>query len=407
MTSLRCRVLSPESPTSVRWIPDAIVTFDAGRITAVGPYQGEHVDQNLGSMVLTPGFVDAHLHYPQTRIIGAATGPLLPWLQQSVFPEEARFADKGHAETVARLFCNQLAAAGTTLSMVYGSAHPVAADALFEALDARGLRAIAGPVWMDDDCPDALKHPTAAAEQTVRALADRWADHPRLEVAVIPRFALSCTREMLAAAGSLSRELGLWASTHVSENIDECTVATERFGTPDYLRVYEDAGLVHERSVFAHCIHLSDSEWDRMAAAKSVVAHCPDSNFFLGSGRMPISDVLERGIALAIGTDVAAGRTFSIRRILASVFDNALATGHRVTPAELLWWGTRGGAQALGHPELGAVEVGFGADLCAWELPDWVEDETAALSWLLMSHDLVGPATVWVGGRDLSTTGGR
>ncbi|MFT4622951.1 MAG: guanine deaminase [Myxococcota bacterium] len=406
MTTWRARVLSPRSPDAVTWIDDAVVRIEAGVFTEVGPYDGRPVDADLRPGVLIPGFVDAHLHFPQTRIVGSASGPLLDWLATSTFPEEERFAEPSHAALVARHFVDRMAAAGTTLCMAYGSVHPAAADALFTALAASGLRAIAGPVLMDAHSPAALTLPADVALPALEALADRWHGHDdRLQVAVIPRFALSCTPEMLRRAGELARRRGLWVSTHLAENVVECAVARERFDAPDYLSIYEDAGLLQEKSVYAHCIHLSDDEWDRFAASGAVVAHCPDSNDFLGSGGMPLGAVQERAIPLAIGTDVAAGRSFRVPRILSAAYDNALRQGLSLSPAALLWAGTRGGAKALGFTRIGSVEAGFEADACLFRPPPWVTSAEGVLASLIFDHDAPQMARTWVRGRQVWTDG--
>lgn len=401
MITLRARLLSPVDPTTVRWLDDAVVVLDQGRIQQVLPYDGRPVDEDLRPGVLMPGFVDAHLHFPQTRIVGSASGPLLQWLERSTFPEEERFAHIDHARQVAGLFANALAAAGTTLAFVYGSVHPQASHVLLETLDARGLRAFVGPVLMDAHSPEALMLPPEQALPALRELAARWHRHDegRLQIAAIPRFALSCSREMLEGAGRVADELGLWVSTHLSENLDEVAVARSRFQRPDYLSIYEDAGLLHERSVYAHCIHLSDSEWQRFADAGAVVAHCPDSNDFLGSGGMPVGEVLERGIPVAIGTDVAAGRSFRVPRILASAYDNGLRHGVTLDPRTLLWWGTRGGALALGQAAVGAIEEGLDADLVCIDVPPWAETEDDVLAWALFHHDAPPPRRTWIRGR--------
>jgi guanine deaminase len=394
-------VLTPTAPDAVRYIADGVVGIDAlGRIASVDPFDGRPVDEDLRPGILLPGFVDAHLHYPQTRIVGAATGPLLDWLARSTFPEEARFADLDHATAVAHRFAASLARSGTTLAFVYGSVHPHAADALLRVLDARGQRAIVGPVLMDEGCPPELQLDADRALPALEALVDAWHGRDgRLEIAAIPRFALSCSMSLMVGAARLAERRGLWVSTHLSENLDECAVARARFGTPDYLRVYEDAGLLHERSLYAHCIHLSAYEWDRFAAAKAVVAHCPDSNAFLGSGDMPTTEVLARLIPLSIGTDLAAGRTFRIPRILSAAYDNALRTGLVLDPRRLLWWGTRGGALALSHPEVGALEPGLDADLICVDVPEWVDTPEGILASVLFDHDAPPPRCTWVRGR--------
>jgi guanine deaminase len=340
--------------------------------------------------VLLPGFVDAHVHYPQTRIVGRASGPLLPWLATSTFPEEARFADRAYADAVAEEFVGRLAAAGTTLAFAYGSSHDAAADALLAAIGRAGLKAIVGPVWMDEHAPAALLRPAAESE----ALVERLRPPAGVEVAVIPRFALSCSAEALARAGTTAARGGRWISTHLSENADEVRQSVERFGAADPLAILEQAGLVGPKTVLAHCLHLSASEWDRFAAAGAIVAHCPDSNDFLGSGGLPVDEVLHRGIPLAVGTDVAAGRSFRIPRVLSAAYDNGLRHGATLSPERLLWWGTRGGALALGHGETGLLAPGHDADLTVF--PSSGADVLAAL---LFDHDAPPMTQTWVRGR--------
>lgn len=400
MRSYRARLLTPLGPEEVLWCDDAVVRVEAGRITGVAPWDGGPVDEDLRPGVLLPGFVDAHVHYPQARIVGSATGPLLDWLDRTVFPEERRFADPVHAAQVADHFAARLASAGTTMAFVYGSVHADATDALLRVLDRRGLRAIVGPVLMDAHCPEALCRPPEVALRDLAALADRWHGHDgRLEVAVIPRFALSCTQAMLEGAAALARDRGLWVSTHLSENPDEVELACRRFGAPDYLTVYERAGLLHDRALFAHCVHLDEAEWDRFAAAGAAVAHCPDSNDFLGSGSMPPAAPLARGVPVSVGSDVGAGRSFRIPRILSSAYDNGLRQGVSLDPRRLLWWGTRGGAAALGQDRIGSIEPGFDADMVLLELPPWADDARAALASVIFDHDAPLPLHTWVRGR--------
>ena len=404
---LRARILSPVSPAEHRWLPDAGVDVDEhGVIAAVGPWVGGSCDLDLRPGVLTPGFVDVHLHYPQARIVGSASGTLLPWLLTSAFPEEARFSDPEHAATAARAFAAALAAAGTTLCLAYSSVHPAACDALLTALDERGLRAIAGPVLMDHGAPDGLLLPHDQALPALEALSRRWHGRDgRFEIAVIPRFALSCTPAMLRGAGGLAARLGLRVSTHLAENTEEVAATKKMHHAADSLSVYEDAGLVVAGAVLAHCVHLSEGEWDRLAAAGAVVAHCPDSNDFLGSGGMPLAQVEARGVALGLGTDIAAGRSFRVPRIASSAHDNALRGGVRVPPERWLWAASRGGALALGHDHVGAIEPGLDADLVLHDLPAWVESGDDALGWLLFNHDAPPPRRTWVRGRQVSGSG--
>lgn len=399
MPVYRARVLTPDDGGGVRYWEDGVVAVEGEVIAEVGPYDGLPVDADLRPGVLTPGFVDAHVHFPQARIVGAASGPLLEWLGESVFPEEARFAQTEHAAAVARGFVESLAAAGTTLAMIYGSVHAEACEVLLHELDRVGLRAIAGPVLMDRDSPPELMRGPERALADLDALERAWRGHPRLAVAVIPRFALSCSDDMMRRAAAFARERDLWVSTHIAENVEEVRLACARFDAPDYLSIYDRLGLVHAKTVLAHCIHFSASEWDRMAAASAIVAHCPDSNAFLGSGSMPVGEVLARDLPLAIGSDVAAGRSLRIPHALAHAHDNALRTGTRVDPRTLLRWGTRGGALALGRDDVGELAPGRQADMVLHPIPDYRTGEAAVLASILFDADAAPPLRTWVAGR--------
>lgn len=404
MPTLRARVLTPDvsidGRAPLRWLPDAVVELDGAHLRTVAPYDGRPIDEDLRPGVLLPGFVDGHVHYPQTRIVGSASGPLLDWLKRSTFPEEGRFAEASHAQAVAALFVRALAAAGTTTSFVYSSRHYVAAEAALTAMDRAGLRGRVGPVWMDTGAPPDLCIPPEQSAEDVDALVEAFhgLDGGRLEVAVIPRFAVTSSRRGLALAAETAARHGLWVSTHLAENLDECAFVETLHGSR-YLDVYADAGLLHDRSLYAHCIHLSDADWTRFGQAGAVVAHCPDSNAFLGSGNMPVDVVRGRGLPMVIGTDVAAGRSFRVPRILSAAYDNALVRGYDVTPAELLWWGTRSGALALGYPQVGALHEGLEADMVLVDVPAWVDDADGVLAWTLFYADAPPPRRTWVRGR--------
>lgn len=393
-------------------LADATIEVDdAGRIVAVGPAApGCPIAETHPGAVLLPGFVDTHLHFPQTRVIGSASGPLLAWLERSVFPEEARFADRAYAEEVARELCDALIAQGTTCAAIYSSPHPGATDALFAELDRRGLRAFAGLTLMDRGAPPANLLEPAAALDACATLLDRWHGHDRgrLSFSVVPRFALSCSDELLRGAAELASRHGLLVQTHLSENRDELRATAAAFpGLPDYLAVYEHHGLVGARTILAHCIWLSDGEWDRVAGRGAAVAHCPDSNFFLGSGCMPLARAAARGIRIGLGTDMGAGRTFSLRRVAAAAYDAALVVEAPVSPHELLWRATTGGAAALGLDRvIGRVAAGFDADLVAIDVPAGATG-TRLIDNLLFRHDAGPVRAAYVRGRRLATPAAR
>lgn len=400
LQTIRGRVLAPD-PDVPRLVlhEDALLELDdEGTITSLREADSSTtVPETWPGAVIMPGLVDVHLHFPQTRVIGSASGPLLPWLERSVFPEEARFADHDYAKTVAEEFCTALIRQGTTCAAIYSSSHPVATQALFAELDRRGLRAETGLTLMDRNAPAELVHDAEAAMAASVELLERWHghDHDRLRLSMIPRFAISCTPELLRAAGEFARVHGLSLQTHLAENRDEITTTLALFpGARDYLEVYESHGCCGPGTILAHCIHLSEHEWDRVARQDLAVAHCPDSNFFLGSGCMPLGAALARGIRIGLGTDVGAGRTFSVRRTAAAAHDAALVREDPVSPEQLLWLATRGGARALGQPTLGSFAPGFEADLVAIEAPRGLS-LTALIDALLFRHD-AGPVLATV-----------
>jgi guanine deaminase len=408
-TALRGRLLTPLGPAgrrTVRFMEDALLVVEGGRLARVEPFvKGAFAGpvHDLHPAVLLPGFVDTHVHFPQTRIVGRAGEPLLSWLTGTVFPEEARFRDEGYARAVAGEFVARLPAAGTTTACIHASSSEAATHVLFEALAASGLRALAGLVLMDQHCPDALRVPREEALPACARLADRWHGHDggRLGFAVTPRFGLACSRPLLEDAARFAQERGLVVQTHVSENRAEGEAVLDAHPfAADYLGVYEAAGLVGPRTLLAHAIHLSGSEWDRVAAQGAAIAHCPDSNFFLGSGRMRLAEARARSIRVGLGSDVAAGRSFCMRRAMAYAYDNALCLGDRLGAEELLALATLGGAEALGLAAVtGSLEPGKEADVVALALEDEAPDREAVLAQVVFGAGQVRRA--WVRGRQV------
>jgi guanine deaminase len=400
----------PGAATTVRYLEDGLVVVDdAGRIEEVAAagaalYRGAALD--LRPRVIVPGFVDAHVHSAQTRIVGRATGPLLDWLEQSVFPEEARMRDVEYARAVAREFVGYLIAAGTTTSAVFSSSSVRATDILFEELERSGLRALVGLTLMDRSCPDDLHVPRDEALRGCTELADKWHDHDggRLRFAVTPRFALSCSRELMEAAARFAEERGLFVQTHVSENLGEgdATLAAHPFAD-DYLDVYDKVGLLGPRTILAHGVHLSQREWDRIAERGARIAHCPDSNFFLGSGRMRVSEAQRRKIPVGLGSDVAGGRSFNLTRAMSYAHDNAVCVGEPLPPEALFVMATAGGAHALGIADAtGTLEPGKLADFVALRLPDHVAGKDGVLGTIVFATDLTSVDAVFVRGRRIA-----
>jgi guanine deaminase len=265
------------------------------------------------------------------------------------------------------------------------------------------LRADTGLTLMDRHAPDALLCSTKDAIAASEALLERWHGHDRgrLRLSMIPRFAISCTSELMRAAAKLAQAHELLIQSHISENQDEIRETLALFpAAQDYLEVYEQHGLVGARTILAHCIHLSEHEWSHLVQQDVAVAHCPDSNIFLGRGLMPLRAALDRGLRVGLGTVVGAGRTFSLRRVAAAAYDASLIQAQPVAPQELFWLATRGGARALGHDRLGCLAPGFEADLVAIDVPD-VPMLAGLLDALLFRHDTGPVRATLVRGREL------
>jgi guanine deaminase len=335
-----------------------MIAHEHGRIVEVGPWRpraGVRVT-DLRPHFLLPGFVDVHAHIPQLPVCGVHSGSLLEWLRRWVFPLEARFRGRRCIEGT-RAFFREMLAHGTTAAALYTSAWPDSVPAAFEVARAWRIHAWIGPPLMDVD-----GYRRVSTRRVIAELEDLAAlDTATLRFAVTPRFALSCTPELLAAAGDIAARLALPIQTHLAEQVEECAEVRRRFRVRDYTTVYERAGLIGPRTLLAHCVHLSVSEWRRIRAA--AVAHCPTSNAFLGSGVMPWRRA--RGMRVGLGTDVGAGPDLSVLRVARTAWIvHSLAGDDAPTAAELLRAATLGGAEALRFDrEIGSLEPGKCADV--------------------------------------------
>lgn len=322
--------------------------------------------RDWGESFILPGLVDAHLHIPQIDVIGIESEHLIDWLRDHIFTEEAANADPLVARDRARRTFEHLLASGTTCCAAYSSSHTSATTIAFEEAERAGLRAVIGKVLMDRGAPtDLLEEAGPALEATVQ-LIRRWsgAADGRLEVAITPRFGLACSDALLRGAGELARRTGRPVQTHLSENKAELAATAELFPwATDYTAVYEQTGLLGHGGacLLAHCIHMSDGEFARLAAARAAAVYCPDSNFFLHSGRFPLERAAAQGVTIALGSDVGAGTSFSLFE--AMKMGNYMQTT-QVDPHLLFYLATLGGAAALGWQDrIGNFEPGKEADL--------------------------------------------
>ena len=363
-----------DTAPGVRWRPDHWLLVDAeGRITAVQPEDpgpGVERHEHRGRLLM-PGFVDSHVHSPQVPVLASYGTELLDWLNNYTFPSETAWADAEHATRGTELFLDALLAHGSTTAVVFPTVHKASAEALFAGAAARGMRVIGGKVLMDRHAPEGLRDTVAEAERDCVDLIQRWHGRGRCSYALTVRFAPTSTPEQLAMAGALCRaDPTLYMQTHVAENRDEVRWVAELFPQArSYLAVYDDAGLLHERSVLAHGIWLDADDRARLAATGAHVAHCPTSNLFLGSGLYGWREALAAGHATSLASDVGGGTALNLLRNAAAAYSVQALQGQRLTAWVALHAATRGGAEALrlGH-EIGTLEPGRMADLCVW---DW------------------------------------
>lgn len=354
--------------------PDGLLVCRDGVIEAVGAWADLHDRVPAGVEVehhpdalIVPGFIDCHVHYVQTGMVGAFGGDLLHWLERYTFPAELKFADRAHADRVAELFCDELLRQGTTSALVFAATFAHSVDALFEQALQRRMRLIAGKVLMDRHAPAPLLDTAATGYAESEALIRRWHGRGRLGYAITPRFAITSTPEQLQAAGDLWRTYpDTWVHTHLSENVGEIKeVASLYPERSSYLDVYDHYGLSGPRAVFAHAVHLDEDDLCRCHASGSALAHCPTSNLFLGSGLFPLHEAMDasRPVKVGLGTDIGAGTSFSMLHTAGAAYQVASLRGRALTAWQGLYLATLGAARALDIDHLvGSFEAGKEAD---------------------------------------------
>jgi guanine deaminase len=355
---------------AVRHEPDGLLVVEDGIVVARGAhaelaprYPGLSITGFPGKL-LVPGFVDAHVHYPQIERIASHGAQLLEWLDRHIYPAEAAFADPAHAAAAARFFLDELLRHGTTSALVFATVHEGSVDALFEAALERDMRIVSGKVLMDLGPPD-LRDTVAQGRAASERLIARWRGRGRLGYAFTPRFALTSSDDQLADAGALLAEYpDVLLHTHLSETLGEIEAVAARFADArDYLDVYDRFGLVGPRSVFAHSIHLSDRELARLGAAGGGIAFCPTSNLFLGSGLFDLARADAHGVKVGLATDIGAGTSLSLLATCGEAYKVCQLRGHCLDPFRALHLATAGGARLLGLGDrIGALELGQEAD---------------------------------------------
>lgn len=353
-----------------RHVEDGLVVCADGMITAVGTWPAVRDRVPAGTAVhhypghvVTAGFVDCHTHYSQTAVVGAPADDLPRWLERHAYPEERRFADPEYAAAVADRFCAELLRNGTTTCLAYCTSAPGSVDALCTAAIGRNMRVVAGKVLMDRAGPPAVRDTAERGYAESAALADRWHGRGRIGYAITPRYAPGSTVAQLEAAAALHRERPeLLVHSHIAETADEVDEVLRLFpGRRDYLDVFEHAGLADDTTVFAHGVHLTRDELRRCRAA---LVHCPTSNAFLGSGLFDLAAAESAGVRVGLGTDIGAGTSFSLPRMMAAAHDTAMLRGHPLDPVHGLYLATLGGARAIGLADrVGSLAPGHEADV--------------------------------------------
>ncbi len=363
---------------SYRHFRDGAILVDNGRIAALGPAadilrqlpKGIAVADH-GCNLLLPGFIDTHIHYAQSDVIGAGGRQLLDWLNDYTFVEERRFADPQHGIEVAEFFFDELARNGTTTALVFCTVHPQSVDAFFGAAARRRLCMIAGKVLMDRNAPQDLCDSPAAADAESRALLERWHGHDRLHYAITPRFAPTSSPAQLQVAGRLAEEYpDAFVHSHMAENRAEILWVKELFpAARSYLDVYDGYGLLRERAIYAHCIYLDEADRRRMADSGAAAAFCPTSNLYLGSGLFDLAASDAAGMQFSVATDVGGGSSFNMLRTLDEARKVARLQGEDLSPLRAFYLATRGAARCLRlDTRIGQLEPGAEADFIVLDL---------------------------------------
>ncbi len=372
----------------LRFADDGMALFDPDGLLAVGPDAqgrqrvlaagawsdlaprfGSGPVEHLPGRIIAPGFVDMHIHFPQTDVIGSPADGLLPWLENYTFPHEKRFAVPEYSAQVAQFFIAELLRNGVTTALAFATSHPASAQALFVEAQHHQMRLITGKVLQDRHSPDGVRDDTEQSLIDTEALIQRWHGVDRLGYAITPRFAPTSTPEQLRGAGELAaRYPGVWIQSHVAENLDEIRWAHELFpASRSYLSVYDDFGLLRERAVYAHCIHLDEHDRALMRDTGAVAAVSPTSNLFLGSGFFDYAEADRVGMDYGLASDVGGGTSFSpFHTMLAAYYvgrEGQAKRGLSLSPQHLWWQHTAGAAKALGLAGVvGNLQPGCEAD---------------------------------------------
>ena len=406
-----------EGPDAARHSARGGVLIDAGHILAVGEaddLRRAHPQARVtdyGAALISAGFIDAHVHYPQTAMIASWGKRLIDWLNSYTFPEEMRFADAAYATEIANRYLDLTLSNGTTTTCTYCTIHPQSVDAFFTAAQSRGQRVYAGKTCMDRNAPDGLRDTPQSAYDDSKRLLQKWHGVDRLSYVITPRFSPTSTPEQLMALGALWRENpGCLMQTHLSEQTDEVEWVRALFPqSRDYLDTYEAQGLLGEGALFGHAIYLTPREKARIAETGAALVHCPTSNTFIGSGLFDMVGMTAAGIRTGLATDTGGGSSFSMLRTMAAAYEVGQLRGTPLHPSQLWWLATVGSARALrAEAKIGNLAPGMEADLTIIDLASTpaiaqrsarAKDIWEAIFPTIMMGDDRATKAVWVGGK--------
>lgn len=353
------------------YLPDGALVVSGGKVLETGTYADirlhypDAVLTDYSGYLLMPGLIDSHVHFPQIEMIGMYGRRLLDWLNDYTFPAEQAYRSPEWAEVNADFFVNELFRHGTTACMAYAATYPTSVDALFAAASRYDMLMMTGKMLMNRNAPVGLLDTTVEGEEDTRRLIERWHGKGRNRYVITPRFAITSTMDQLQMAGRLHRDYpDTYIQTHLSESQEEIKTVKQLFpDCYDYLDVYEKAGLLTNHTVFGHCVHLSDNEWERIREAGAVVAHCPTSNLFLGSGLYSLRQADRYHAQTTLATDVGGGTSLSMFRTMGEAYKVQQLNGYPVSPLRLLYDVTLGTARALGlDGSIGSFQPGADAD---------------------------------------------
>ncbi len=366
---------------------------------------------DYGEALISPGFIDAHAHYPQTAIIASWGKRLIDWLNTYTFPEEARLVDAAYAHDIAGRYFDLTLANGTTTTTSFCTIHKTSVDAYFDEAQKRGIRALGGKTCMDRNAPKNLMDTAQSAYDDSKALLEKWHRVDRLSYVITPRFAPTSTPEQLAVLGALWGENPTCLmQTHISEQVEEIDWVADLFPKArDYLDVYDGFGLTGPGALLGHAIHLKPRERAAIRERDMSLVHCPTSNTYIGSGLFDMAGLAQDGHRIGLATDTGGGSSFSMLRTMAAAYEVAQLSGHALHPAQLWYLATMGSARALRlDDKIGTLTPGSEADLTIIDLASTpaisqraagAETFWEAIFPTIMMGDDRAIRDVWVGGK--------